>query len=174
MKQSETRRTSMKKLALLAVLAALAGCNTIAGVGEDISGRRAHRAGHVLRRAAPYAGAAFPHVQGLSRSPPLGQPDHRHRTGRLGHHLGATPTPDSAASSEWPRAPIRMWSTWFAVGIVDDRLPGIGAFQDGEGQPVPRAARSRRPRPSAPPAAPHAGCSPCVVRALVDPDPRAS
>ena len=28
----------MKKLALLAVLAALAGCNTIAGVGEDISG----------------------------------------------------------------------------------------------------------------------------------------
>jgi predicted small secreted protein len=29
---------SMKKLALLAVLAALAGCNTIAGVGEDISG----------------------------------------------------------------------------------------------------------------------------------------
>ena len=28
----------MKKLVLLAVLAALAGCNTIAGVGEDISG----------------------------------------------------------------------------------------------------------------------------------------
>jgi predicted small secreted protein len=28
----------MKKLALLLVLAALAGCNTIAGVGEDISG----------------------------------------------------------------------------------------------------------------------------------------
>jgi len=28
---------SMKKLALLAVLAALAGCNTIAGVGEDVS-----------------------------------------------------------------------------------------------------------------------------------------
>jgi predicted small secreted protein len=28
----------MKKLALLAILAALAGCNTIAGVGEDISG----------------------------------------------------------------------------------------------------------------------------------------
>lgn len=27
----------MKKLALLAILAALAGCNTIAGVGEDIS-----------------------------------------------------------------------------------------------------------------------------------------
>ena len=32
------KATSMKKLALLAVLAALAGCNTIAGVGEDISG----------------------------------------------------------------------------------------------------------------------------------------
>jgi predicted small secreted protein len=28
----------MKKLAFLVVLAALAGCNTIAGVGEDISG----------------------------------------------------------------------------------------------------------------------------------------
>ena len=28
----------MKKLVILAVLAALAGCNTIAGVGEDISG----------------------------------------------------------------------------------------------------------------------------------------
>ena len=28
----------MKKLVLLAVLAAPAGCNTIAGVGEDISG----------------------------------------------------------------------------------------------------------------------------------------
>lgn len=28
----------MKKLLILAVLAALAGCNTIAGVGEDISG----------------------------------------------------------------------------------------------------------------------------------------
>ena len=28
---------SMKKLALLIVLAALAGCNTIAGVGEDVS-----------------------------------------------------------------------------------------------------------------------------------------
>ena len=27
----------MKKLALLAVLAALGGCNTIAGVGEDVS-----------------------------------------------------------------------------------------------------------------------------------------
>ncbi len=27
----------MKKLALLAILAALAGCNTIAGVGEDVS-----------------------------------------------------------------------------------------------------------------------------------------
>jgi predicted small secreted protein len=27
----------MKKLALLAVLAVLAGCNTIAGVGQDIS-----------------------------------------------------------------------------------------------------------------------------------------
>ena len=32
------KATSMKKLALLAVLAAIAGCNTIAGVGEDISG----------------------------------------------------------------------------------------------------------------------------------------
>jgi predicted small secreted protein len=28
----------MKKLVLLTVLAVLAGCNTIAGVGEDISG----------------------------------------------------------------------------------------------------------------------------------------
>jgi predicted small secreted protein len=28
----------MKKLALLAVLVVLAGCNTIAGVGQDISG----------------------------------------------------------------------------------------------------------------------------------------
>jgi predicted small secreted protein len=28
---------SMKKLTLLAVLAFLAGCNTVAGVGEDIS-----------------------------------------------------------------------------------------------------------------------------------------
>ncbi|WP_128516725.1 entericidin [Tabrizicola thermarum] len=28
----------MKRLAILALLAALAGCNTIAGVGEDISG----------------------------------------------------------------------------------------------------------------------------------------
>jgi predicted small secreted protein len=27
----------MKKLALLAVLTVLAGCNTIAGVGEDVS-----------------------------------------------------------------------------------------------------------------------------------------
>ena len=27
----------MKKLALLALLAAVAGCNTIAGVGEDVS-----------------------------------------------------------------------------------------------------------------------------------------
>lgn len=27
----------MKKLALLAVLATLAGCNTIAGMGEDVS-----------------------------------------------------------------------------------------------------------------------------------------
>lgn len=31
------RAKSMKKLALLAVLVALAGCNTIAGVGEDVS-----------------------------------------------------------------------------------------------------------------------------------------
>ncbi|MCY1125576.1 MAG: entericidin EcnA/B family protein [Paracoccaceae bacterium] len=28
----------MKKLILLGLLAALAGCNTIAGIGEDISG----------------------------------------------------------------------------------------------------------------------------------------
>lgn len=28
----------MKKLVLLALLAALAGCNTIAGAGEDVSG----------------------------------------------------------------------------------------------------------------------------------------
>ncbi len=30
--------TSMKTLVFLAILATLAGCNTIAGVGEDISG----------------------------------------------------------------------------------------------------------------------------------------
>ncbi|MGB3316774.1 MAG: entericidin EcnA/B family protein [Albidovulum sp.] len=28
----------MKKLALIALLTALAGCNTVAGVGDDISG----------------------------------------------------------------------------------------------------------------------------------------
>jgi predicted small secreted protein len=28
----------MKKLILVAVIAALAGCNTVAGVGEDVSG----------------------------------------------------------------------------------------------------------------------------------------
>ena len=28
----------MKKLMLLAVLAALTGCNTVAGLGEDVSG----------------------------------------------------------------------------------------------------------------------------------------
>lgn len=28
----------MKKLMLMAMLAALAGCNTVAGVGEDVSG----------------------------------------------------------------------------------------------------------------------------------------
>lgn len=38
-RQSEDEaKRAMKKLALLAVMAVLAGCNTIAGVGEDISG----------------------------------------------------------------------------------------------------------------------------------------
>ena len=32
-----TGQKTMKKLALLAILAALAGCNTIAGIGEDVS-----------------------------------------------------------------------------------------------------------------------------------------
>lgn len=31
------KQEAMKKLALLAALLALAGCNTIAGVGEDVS-----------------------------------------------------------------------------------------------------------------------------------------
>lgn len=32
------RNEAMKKLMLLAVLAALTGCNTVAGLGEDVSG----------------------------------------------------------------------------------------------------------------------------------------
>jgi predicted small secreted protein len=31
------RNESMKKLILVALLGALAGCNTVAGVGEDVS-----------------------------------------------------------------------------------------------------------------------------------------
>lgn len=30
-------RTEMKKIAAILILAALAGCNTIAGVGDDVS-----------------------------------------------------------------------------------------------------------------------------------------
>lgn len=37
----------MRKVILLAVFTALAGCNTIAGVGEDISGG-AHKVGDML------------------------------------------------------------------------------------------------------------------------------